>query len=92
MDLFLRKMQLFASHEFNWWTGVVWIIVMFYQPFELSFWRHPLTLEDTLVSDVKLSFFESVLMKKLIQLHLRWPKGKYIFIFWENYLLKSLQL
>ncbi len=34
------------------WSGVdyLWIIVMFYQLFGLSFWRHPFTEEDSLVS------------------------------------------
>ncbi len=29
MDLFLTNTQLLASWDVNWWTGVVWIIVMF---------------------------------------------------------------
>ncbi len=29
MDLFITKIHLFASQGINWWTGVVWIIVMF---------------------------------------------------------------
>jgi len=29
MDLFLTNMHLFTSRDDNWWTGVVWIIVMF---------------------------------------------------------------
>ncbi len=28
-DSFLINMKLFASQYINWWTGVVWIIVMF---------------------------------------------------------------
>ncbi len=34
------------------WSCVnyLWIIVMFYQLFGLSFWRHPFTSEDPLVS------------------------------------------
>ncbi len=34
------------------WSGVdyLWVIVMFYQLFGLSFWRHPFTAEDPLVS------------------------------------------
>ncbi len=43
-------MQLLASQEINWWTGEVWIIVMFYQLFGLSFWRHPFTAEHPMVS------------------------------------------
>ncbi len=29
MDLFLKNMQVFTSQDVNWWTGVMWIIVMF---------------------------------------------------------------
>ncbi len=54
MDLFLRNRQIFASQDINWWTGVVWItyglLWCFYQLFGLSFWRHPFTAEDPLVS------------------------------------------
>ncbi len=50
MGLFPSNTQLFMSQDVNWWTGVVWIIVMFYQLFGLSFWRHPFTAEDPLVS------------------------------------------
>ncbi len=45
MVLFLTIMPLFYSQDVN-----LWIIVMFYQLFELSFWRHPFTTEDPLVS------------------------------------------
>ncbi len=52
MDLFLTNMQFSTSK--NWWTGLVWItcglLWCFYQLFGLSFWRHPLTAEDLLVS------------------------------------------
>ncbi len=50
MDLFLIILQLFTSQDINWWTGVMQIIVMFLSAVWLSFWRHPLTLEDLLVS------------------------------------------
>ncbi len=36
MDLFLTNMQLLASQDVNWWTGVVWIIVMFLS----AVWTH----------------------------------------------------
>ncbi len=49
-DLFFTNTQLFTSQEMNWWIGVVWIIVIFYQLFGLSFWRHPFTVEDQMVS------------------------------------------
>ncbi len=52
--MFLTNMQLFTSHNVNWWTGVVWFICglmwCFYQLFGLSFWRHPFTAEHPLVS------------------------------------------
>ncbi len=54
MDLFLRNPQLLTWQDVNWWTGVVWItcglLWWFYQLFGLSFWRHPFTAEDPLVS------------------------------------------
>ncbi len=50
MDLFAA----FVFSRYNWWTGVVWItcglLWCFYQLFGLSFWRHPFTAEDPLVS------------------------------------------
>ncbi len=49
MDLFLTNIQLLSSQDVNWWTGVVWIIVMFLSVFGLSFWRHPFTAEDPLL-------------------------------------------
>ncbi len=54
MDLFLTNTQLFTAHNINWWTGVVWItcglLWCFYQLFGFSFWRHPFTADDPLVS------------------------------------------
>ncbi len=45
----------FALQDINWWTGVVWItcglLWCFYQLFGLSYWRHPFTAEDLLVSN-----------------------------------------
>ncbi len=43
----------------HWWTGVVWMIVMFLSAVWLSFWRHPFT-----ASEGMLHFPKSVLMKK----------------------------
>ncbi len=38
---FLTNMQ-----DVNWWTGV--ILSCFYEPFGLSFWRHPFTAKEPL--------------------------------------------
>ncbi len=53
MYLFLTNTELLASQDVNWRNGVVWIICglwCFYQLFGLSFWRHPFTADDPLVS------------------------------------------
>ncbi len=51
MVLFLTNMKPFTSQDVNWWTGVMKIacgsLWCFYQ---LLFWWHPFTAEDTLVS------------------------------------------
>ncbi len=51
-DLFLKNMQLFVSQD---GSGVVHLcfIVMFYQLFGLSFWRHPFTAEDPLFGSIQ---------------------------------------
>ncbi len=36
MDLFLTNMQILASQDVNWWTGAMWIIVMFIS----AVWTH----------------------------------------------------
>ncbi len=54
MDLSIIHMQLFDSQDINWWTGVMWftcgLLWCFYLLFGLSFWRHPFTADDPLVS------------------------------------------
>ncbi len=59
------------------WSCVdyLWIIVMFYKLFGLSFWRHPFTAEDPLVSKWYNATF---LMKKQNHLYLDWPEGEWI--------------
>ncbi len=48
MNLFCTNVQLFASQDIIWFAcGLLWC---FYQLFGLSFWRHPFTAEDPLVS------------------------------------------
>ncbi len=49
MDLYIL-----SSQDVNWWTEVVWstcgLLWCFYQLFGLSFWRHPFTADDPLLS------------------------------------------
>ncbi len=51
----MAYMQIVTSEDVNWCTGVVWItcglLWCFYQLFGLSFWWHPFTTEDSLVSE-----------------------------------------
>ncbi len=52
--VYYRSMQLFTSQDMNWCNWVVLItcglLWCFYQLFELSFWWHPFTTDDPLVS------------------------------------------
>ncbi len=52
MDLFLKNIQLFTSQNINWGTESRGLLVdyCFSQLFGLSFWRHPFTTNDPLVS------------------------------------------
>ncbi len=49
-DLFLTIMQLFTSQDIKCWTGVTCGLLWCFYQFGLSFWRHPFTAEDPLVS------------------------------------------
>ncbi len=51
MDLFFNHTKLFTSQYVNLWAGVMWITVMFYQLFGLSFWCHPFVSEDPMMSN-----------------------------------------
>ncbi len=51
MDFFSKNMHLFTSQDFKWWTWITCrLLWKFDQLFGLSFWRHPFTPEDPLVS------------------------------------------
>ncbi len=71
MYLFLTNTYILSSQDVNWWTGVVWItcglLWCFYQLFGLSFWRHPFTAEDPLLSKwCNATFFQIWWRNKLI--------------------------
>ncbi len=50
MDLVLKNMELFTSQDVNWYWITCGLLWCFYQLFGLSFWRHPFTAEDPLMS------------------------------------------
>ncbi len=71
-----------ASHFIRCWIdglqGVSWIIVMFYQLFGLSLWRHPFTTEDPLVSKwCNATFLQICSDEETNSTHLGWPEGEY---------------
>ncbi len=70
MDLFLTNMQLFASQDINWWTGLVWIIVMFLSAVWTLILTAPIHCRGSIGEQVILNFSKSVLMKKQTHLQL----------------------
>ncbi len=81
--------------DIDCWTGVVWIacglLWCFYQLFGLSFWRHPFTAEDPLVSKWWNAMF--LIWNKLIYIldSLRVSAFSAKFNFGVNYSFNSLQ-
>ncbi len=91
MELFFTSMHLFTSQDINCQTGVLWItcglLWCFYQLFGLSFWRHPFTAEDPLMSkwcNAKLKLKNSSTFLD----GLRVSKCSSNFHFWVNYSFK----
>ncbi len=75
LDLFLTNMQLLRRSLMDW-SGVdyLWIFVMSYQLCGRSFWRHPFTAEDPLVSKWwNATFLQICSDDKETHLHLGWP-------------------
>ncbi len=78
------KWKCLVSQEVNWWTeamkitrGLLWC---FYQLLGLTFWRHPFTAEDPLVSKwCNAKFLQTCSHEEQTHLHLWWPEGEYIF-------------
>ncbi len=67
--LWTRIWQLFTSQDVNWWTEVVWIIVMSLSAVWTLILTAPIHCRG-LWCDVMLHFSKSVPMKKQIHLHL----------------------
>ncbi len=92
-DGFLTNMQLFTSQDVNWWTGVVWItcglLWCFYQLFGLSFWRHPFTLKDPLVSKWCNATFLEICSDETTNSSTSLMAWQWVhFYFWVNYCFK----
>ncbi len=101
MDLFITNMQLFASQCIHCWTGIVWItsglLWCFYQLFGLSFWRHPFTAEDPLVSKWCNATFLQIYTDEETNSFTSWMAWEgvnvqqFYFYFWMNYPFNPLR-
>ncbi len=92
---FCTNTQLFTSQDINWWIGVVWItcesLWCFYQLFGLSFWRHPFTAEDPLMSKWRNAKFLQIYSDKETNSVLDCTEDDIFlanFNFWVNYSFK----
>ncbi len=85
MDLFLSL----SSQDINWWTGVVWIIMMFLSAVWTLILTAPIHCRISIDEQVMECHISPNLMKKQTHLHLGWPESEYIFIFGWNILLRS---
>ncbi len=74
MDLF----QLLSSQDVNWWTGVVWIIVMFLSAVWTLILTAPIHCRGSIAETVMQCYISPNLMKKQTYLHLEWPKDEYM--------------
>ncbi len=75
MDLF----QLLSSQDVNWWTGVVWIIVMFLSAVWTLILTAPIHCRGSIGEQVMQWHISPNLMKKQTHLHLDWPEGEWVF-------------
>ncbi len=68
-DLFLTSTHLLSSQDVNWWTGVVWIIVMFLSAVWALILTAPIHCTASIAETVMQCYISPNLMKK--QTHLK---------------------
>ncbi len=92
MDLFLRNMQLLASQDINWWTGVVWITCdVFISCLDShSDGNHSLQRIHWWASDGMLHFSKSDEKNKVIYILDVLSTFSANFHFWLNYSFKTV--
>ncbi len=83
MDLFLTNTHLLASLDVNWWTGVVWIIVMFLSDVWTLILTAPIHCRASIAEQVMKCYISTNQMKK--QTHL-WLHHYFVYY---RYLLVS---
>ncbi len=75
MDLF----QLLSSQDVNWWTGVLWIIVMFLSAVWTLILTAPIHCRASIAETLMQCYISPNLMKIQTHLHLKWPEHEHIF-------------
>ncbi len=93
MDLFLTIMQLLASEDIMWWTGVVWIIVMFLSAIWTLTLTAPIHCRGSIVEQVMQCYISPNLFQwrnKFVRIlnGLRVSTSSANFLFWLNYSFK----
>ncbi len=84
MDLFLTNMQLFTSQDINWWTGVVWIIVMFLSAVWTLILMAPIHCRASIGEQLMLNFSKSVEETNSFSCWMVWGWVTLHFYFWVN--------
>ncbi len=84
LDLF----QLLSSPDVNWWTGVVWIIVMFLSAVWTLILTAPIHYRAS-IAETLIQRHISINLMKQTHPNLGWPEGKFYFYFWVNYSSKT---
>ncbi len=86
--LIILAMQLLSSPDVNWWTGVVWIIVMFLSAVWTLILTAPIHCRASIAETLMQRHISTNLMKKQTHPDLAWPEDEHIyssFYFWVKY-------
>ncbi len=94
LSWFITNTQLLSSQDVNWWTGVVWIIVMFLSAVWTLILTAPIHCRASIAETLMQRHISTNLMKKQTHLHPGWPEGEDIFstfsLLGELFLLLSI--
>ncbi len=87
--LMLDLFDLLSSPDVNWWTGVVWIIVMFLSAVWTLILTAPIHIHWSIAETLMLRHISTNLMKKQTHPNLGWPESS-LSLMWC--ILKTLML
>ncbi len=77
--LMMDLLQLLSSPDVNWWTGVVWIIVMFLPAVWTLILTAPIHCRASIAETLMQRHISTNLMKKQTHPNLGWTEGEHIF-------------